>query len=181
MAPSLLAIEGRVGISTYPSSPALPKLLLARFDGVQQWLSFAMEGLGVAASVIAVVESSAKVASLCLQYSQGVRHAKDDIIRLRKQVIDLENVSASVTQLLDGPNGSQLKTSRQLQAALLDGRSQLQELHETLAPKSARKAMSRLGFKSLTWPFQSKDADKIMQEFRRCTQAVSLALAVDQT
>ena len=140
-----------------------------------------MEGLGVAASVIAVVELSAKVASLCLQYCKDVKHAKDDIIRLRKQVIDLENVSASVAQLLDGPNGPKLKASQHLRAAMLECRIQLEWLHNTLTPKTARQAMSRLGLPSLKWPFQRKETDKIVQGLGRCNQSMSLALQVDQT
>ena len=140
-----------------------------------------MEGLGVAASVIAVVELSAKVASLCLQYSKDVKHAKDDIIRLRKQVIDLENVSASVTGLLDGPNGPKLKSSQHLRAAMLECRSQLERLHEKLSPKKSRQAMSRLGFRSLQWPFQSKDNKAIVQDLGQCSHLITLALQVDQT
>ncbi|KAK3192426.1 hypothetical protein K4F52_001639 [Lecanicillium sp. MT-2017a] len=140
-----------------------------------------MEGLSVAASVIAVVELSAKVASLCLQYSKDVKHAKDNIVRLRLQVTDLGYASASVQQLLDGPNGSSLKASQQLLVAIRDGESQLQELHKTLCPRNARQALSRQGLRSLKWPFQSKDIEKIVQDLGRCTQTISLALQVDQT
>ncbi len=118
-----------------------------------------MEGLGVAASIIAVVDLSAKVASLCFQYSKDVKHAKDDIVRLRRQVTDLGHASASVERLLDGPNGARLKASQQLLVAIRDGRSQLQEVQETLRPQTASRAMSRLGLRSLKWPLQSKDIE----------------------
>jgi hypothetical protein len=41
-----------------------------------------MEGLGVAANVIAVIKLSAKVASVCLDYSRAVKHAAKDIDQL---------------------------------------------------------------------------------------------------
>jgi hypothetical protein len=41
-----------------------------------------MDGLSGAASIIAVVEISAKVVSLCVQYSVAVKDAKRDIERL---------------------------------------------------------------------------------------------------
>lgn len=52
-----------------------------------------MEGIGAAASIIAIVELSAKVASVILQYSKDVKNAGDDIHRLRKAVTDLKKMS----------------------------------------------------------------------------------------
>lgn len=140
-----------------------------------------MEGLGVAASVIAVVELSAKVASLCFQYSKDVKKAKDDIERLCGEVINLENAATSVHQLLSGPNSAKLKASQQLVIAIRDSQSQLQRLRENLRPKTTRQAISRLGLRALKWPFQSKDVEKIIQDLGRCTQTMILALQVDQT
>ena len=40
-----------------------------------------MDGLSAAASVLAVIEVSMKVASLCSQYSTAVKEAKNDILR----------------------------------------------------------------------------------------------------
>lgn len=140
-----------------------------------------MEGLGVAASIIAVVDLSAKIASLCLQYTKDVKHAKDDITRLCRQVIELGNTLHSVQQLLDSPDGARLKASRRLVVAIQDSRSLLRDLHATLCPKTARQATSRLGFRFLKWPFQSKDVDKIVQDLGQCMQIISLVLQVDQT
>ena len=41
-----------------------------------------MDDLSAAASVIAVIDISTKVASLCYQYSVAVKDAKEDIERL---------------------------------------------------------------------------------------------------
>ena len=41
-----------------------------------------MDGISGAASIIAVVDISAKIASLCFQYSVAVKNAKEDIKRL---------------------------------------------------------------------------------------------------
>jgi hypothetical protein len=51
-----------------------------------------MDGLSGAASVIAVVDISAKVASLCFQYSVAVKDVKADIERLLGKVKDVKNV-----------------------------------------------------------------------------------------
>lgn len=81
-----------------------------------------MEGLGVAANVIAVVELSTKVAFLCLEYSKGVTNAKDDIARLRGEVVGLRRVANSVDELLTN--------------IVQETQSQLQVLHERLRPKT---------------------------------------------
>jgi predicted phage tail protein len=66
----------------------------------------AMEGLGAAASAIAVIELAAKVADLCLQYTLAVKTAKQDIKRLQQQTHSFKKVAESAWKLLQGPNGA---------------------------------------------------------------------------
>ncbi|KAL7904007.1 hypothetical protein GGI35DRAFT_248894 [Trichoderma velutinum] len=140
-----------------------------------------MEGLGVATSILTVVELSAKVASLCLQYSKEVKHAKDDILRLRGQITDLGNASRAFQELIESSNSAKLKASQQLRVAIYSSQLQLQSLLENLRPRTAPQAMSRLGLRSLKWPFQSKDIEKIVQDLSQYTQTIFLALQLDQT
>ncbi|KAI9782331.1 MAG: hypothetical protein M1839_005204 [Geoglossum umbratile] len=140
-----------------------------------------MEGVGAAASVIAVVELSAKIASLCVQYSLAVKHAKTDIERLRGEVHSVTDLLQRVEQLLQRPDNTQLSASQKLRAALRDCFLQLTELKTKLDPGKTRKAMSNFGIRALKWPFQSKDVEKIIHDLERCKQTISLALQVDQT
>ncbi|RYP18641.1 hypothetical protein DL767_009786 [Monosporascus sp. MG133] len=113
------------------------------------------EGLGVAASAIAVIDLSAKVASLCLQYSKDVKHAKDDIIRIHEEVIRLKNTSTDVQNLVNSPRGAKLKTSQKLGDTLKDSQSQLERLEHELTPSKGRQAMKQFGFRALKWLFKS--------------------------
>ncbi|KAJ3494094.1 hypothetical protein NLG97_g4300 [Lecanicillium saksenae] len=140
-----------------------------------------MEALGAASSVIAVLDLSAKVAKLCFQYSKEVKDAKESISRLREQATELGNITTSLQTLLNGPNGHTLKSSQQLGGALNNGASQLERVHETLQPKSARQALSRLGLRSLKWPFERIETEKLVEGLRQTTQTISLALQIDQT
>lgn len=140
-----------------------------------------MEARGGVSSVIAVLDLSGKVAKLCLQYSNEVKDAKDCINSLREQATELGHVTTTLQQLLHGPNGAALKTSQQLGGALNNGVAQLERVHEALRPKSARKALSRLGLRSLTWPFEKKETDRLVEDLRKTTQTISLALQIDQT
>ena len=139
------------------------------------------EALGVASSVIAVVDLSAKVFSLCLQYSRGVKNAKGDIERLHKEVADFKTTAEQVQKLLKEPCGQQLEASQQLDSAINYGHATLEKLAQDLEPSTGRKAMSRFGIRALKWPFESKDIEGTIQSLARCRENVVLALSVDQT
>ncbi|ORY68637.1 uncharacterized protein BCR38DRAFT_482140 [Pseudomassariella vexata] len=116
------------------------------------------EGLGMAASAIAVIELSAKVASLCLQYSKNVKHAKDDIERIQSEVRSLKVAPYTQGQSLS-----------------------LKKLEEKLKPSDMRKVTKRFGLRALKWPFESRDAEKLVQDFATFTNNISHCLQVDQT
>jgi hypothetical protein len=139
------------------------------------------EALGIASSVIAVVELSAKVFSLCLQYSREVNNAKDDIEGLRKEVAAFQNITKELGALIDGPRGRELKASQHLVSAIEDGHSTLEKLEQRLRPSTGRKAMSRLGMRALKWPFESKEVKGTIEDLERCRGNISLALNIDQT
>ncbi|KAH6883823.1 hypothetical protein B0T10DRAFT_445692, partial [Thelonectria olida] len=140
-----------------------------------------MEGIGIAANVIAVVDLSANVLSLCFQYSREVKNAKDDIDRLRNEVENLKATSKRFQGLIDGPHGTKLQATQELHFAVKESRSRLEELEHSLRPSTSRKAMSRFGIRALKWPFQSRDIERTIELFARSRDAISLALQVDQT
>jgi hypothetical protein len=51
-----------------------------------------MDGLSGAASVIAVIDISAKIVSLCFRYSMAVKDAKDDIKRVQRKLSDITHI-----------------------------------------------------------------------------------------
>ncbi|KAJ3469714.1 hypothetical protein MRS44_003779 [Fusarium solani] len=138
----------------------------------------ALEGLGIAANVFAVVDMSAKVIGWCAQYAQDVSHAKEDKKRLSEEVTRLNLASVNVRELLRGPHGSRLKASQALFLATVHGQSQLRHIETRLAGQRGQNTTS---FKALKWPFQSKDLQLILQDLQRCTKAIYSALEADQT
>ncbi|KAK4203865.1 hypothetical protein QBC40DRAFT_274057 [Triangularia verruculosa] len=144
-----------------------------------------MEGLGAAASVIAVVELAAKVGSLCLEYSSAVKNARSDIERLRKHTESLKTTAEGAHKLLQGLHGARLETSQKLRKALANLYSQLCEIVTTLEKKLStgrrEKAMRRLGLRALKWPFESKDVEKIIADLQRDQDSFTAALQIDQT
>jgi len=140
-----------------------------------------MDHLSVAASVIAVIEISAKVTTLCTEYISAVRHAETDIVRLRNLAENLNGLFKELNALLDSPLGPKLEASQRLRRAVLDSSQRLKELKSKLEPGRGRKAMSRFGIRALGWPFMKKDVNTIIQELTHCKENISLAMQIDQT
>lgn len=92
-----------------------------------------MDDLSGAASVIAVIDISTKIASLCFQYSVAVKDAKKDIDRIGSKVTDLKGVLGEVKQLLDRGD-RRLSTAQKLAISLKDCLLRLEELKTQLDP-----------------------------------------------
>ncbi|KAF2737776.1 hypothetical protein EJ04DRAFT_487350 [Polyplosphaeria fusca] len=143
-----------------------------------------MDGLSGAASVIAVIDISAKVASLCLQYSVEVKHAKSDIERLHRKVNDTKIILEKLQQLLDKQGKTQLPTTNTLLDPLQRCSRELKKLEATLQaklePSGHHKAMQRIGLRALKWPLTSKEVEKTVQNLEKYGHTFSLSLQVDQ-
>jgi hypothetical protein len=137
-----------------------------------------MDGLSGAASVIAVIDMSAKITALCFQYSIAVKDAKNDIERIKKKVGDIKRVLEGIKKLLDGPHQTRLSTTHDLFLSL---EQCLQELGGLKFELESGKAMSRFGARALKWPFTSKRVEKIVSSLEGHEHTFTLALQVDQT
>jgi hypothetical protein len=140
-----------------------------------------MDGLSGAASVIAVIDMSAKITALCFQYSIALKNAKNDIERIEKKVGDIKRVLESIKELFDGPHKARLSTTHGLLKSLKQCLRELQKLNEELEPGKTRKTMSRFGVRALKWPFTSKQVERIISSMEGYEQTFTLALQVDQT
>ncbi|KAI9771033.1 MAG: hypothetical protein M1839_002969 [Geoglossum umbratile] len=139
-----------------------------------------MDGLSGAASIIAVIDISAKISSLCFQYSVAVKDAKKDVERVQRKVTDIKAVFEKIKQLLDGRDRARFSTIHELTDSLKECVGELEELKAELEPGKTRKAMSRFGVRALKWPFTSKQVEKIVSGLERYEQTFALALQVDQ-
>ncbi|KPA40104.1 kinesin light chain 3 [Fusarium langsethiae] len=125
-----------------------------------------MEGLGVAANIIAVVELSAKVATLCFQYSKDVSSARADIERLRNQVEHLGTTLRATQRLVEENKGLSLHTSQGLTGSFRSCITDLERLEKKLDPNP---------------PFNSKEVDQLLAGLDRHEKTILLGLQVDQT
>src|SRR5579862_897159 len=120
-----------------------------------------MAGIGEAASVIAVIQISQQVLSLCWKYYSGAKGARTDMGRLCDEVTALSRVLERVQELmLDGPKAARLPASSALVGQIEQCSLELKDLINRLDPGQGRKAMNRLGLRALKWPFTVEDVDK---------------------
>jgi chromosome segregation ATPase len=140
-----------------------------------------MAGIGEAASFIAVINLSAKVASLCFEYSREVAGAKDDIKSLQEELNNLQNILEQLKSLLSQPDGVKLASSPELKPAFTAIEEQLQELDKKLDSGKSRNPLKRYGMRALKWPLESKSVEKIVTRLERHKSAISLALQTNQT
>lgn len=139
----------------------------------------AMDGLSVAASVIAVVDASVKVASLCSQYYKSVKKAKEDIARLQETVENLQTALEDIKKLLEGQYASKLETSQKVKNALNNCFSDLKNLERELEGGISGTHMRFWDTRALKWPFKSKEVDKIIQGLERNEKSISRAMDID--
>jgi hypothetical protein len=140
-----------------------------------------MAEIGLAASVIAVIDLSAKVALWCSEYYAKVKNAKDDIERLQGETQKLKETLKHVQSLCDSPNGAKLQASKDLCDGAKDCETYLTQLDTKLAPRTAQKVMSRCGIHALRWPFTSNEVDGIIKKLDKCRDNISFNLQVNQT
>ena len=138
-----------------------------------------MESLGAAASVIAVIQISAKIFDLCQTYYLGVKDARKDIRRLRDEVTSLHDVLAYVAELADAPGSDNLSILRLLNQP--DGPIQQCQTELTALAGKLETGQEKDKLRSLKWPFSSKDVAKAIAAVERSKSTFHFALTADQT
>ncbi|OCL13744.1 hypothetical protein AOQ84DRAFT_412421 [Glonium stellatum] len=134
------------------------------------------------ASVIAVVQISGQIFQLCQTYYSEVQDAKNDIQRLRNEVIALRGISSSVNDLIDteGKKPSALEFLDRNHGLLQNYHSELDKLARTLEKATGNDTMKNFGMKALKWPLDTKEVDNAVEIIEKCKTTFSQALGCDQ-
>ncbi|EPS45697.1 hypothetical protein H072_309 [Dactylellina haptotyla CBS 200.50] len=138
--------------------------------------------MDIAAAIVAFVDVSAKVISLCSEYAKGVKNATKEITHLQGKVEGLGKVLKDVQEQLDGDHGEALKTSQKLKGSILDCYYQIKSVQEKLGSKAGHKiSWSFRWGRSLKWPFERGEVDRIVANLEKYKADISFALQIDQT
>ena len=142
-----------------------------------------MDPLGAAASVIAVIQISAKVFDICRKYYMEVKDARKDIQALRDEMISLQDVLINVADLADAPGSENLAVLQLLEKA--DGPiQQCDDYLNVLLVKlegGRKEKMRQFGLRALKWPFSNQEVMNIIVMIERYKGTFNLTLNTDQT
>ena len=140
-----------------------------------------MDGVSAAASLVALIEISVKVVSLCAEYYAAVKHAKTDIDRFCSELKAFIKVLENLEKLARDRGSTKLLTSQSLNEDFQQCKLHLKYLQKKVDPGKSRKTISRYGIRALKWPFERKELDKDIGILERHKSTFNAALNVDQT
>ena len=149
-----------------------------------------MDGVSAAASVIAALQISGQVYSLCRTYFLGVKEARRDIQRLQEELSSLDKVLSKVVDLADVPNPNELDQPNPNELEIFDllnqaegpvqqCQAQLTDIIARLTPGQGKEKMKHFGLRALKWPFSSKEVDSCLLILGRHKATFELALTAD--
>lgn len=141
-----------------------------------------MDGLSGAASVIAIIDISAKIFELCQTYVMAVKGARKDIQRLRDGVTSLQDVMTDVKDLEEDPSSSKRSVFSHLNqhnGPVQQCERDLRRLIAQLEVGDGENKMRQIGLRALKWPFSAKDIDKRLQIINDHKATFNLALTSD--
>lgn len=139
-------------------------------------------GVGLAASVIGIIQVTGAVLTLAHGYIGGVRSASGDIEELKKA---LENFSQVLRDLEEHVRKNpQLKTLTKFNCEngpLEQCSSDLNNLHSKLARPEKNRLAEFIHLKNLKWPLKKGEISEFLLRLERYKSLFILALGFDQT
>ncbi|KAL2817161.1 hypothetical protein BJX63DRAFT_419722 [Aspergillus granulosus] len=143
-----------------------------------------MEPLSCAASVMAIIQLTGSIATICGGYIKEAKDAREEITSLQQGVTNLLGTFKKLEELVHSQDGKKLSTSEILVNEVTRCESVLTLVRKKIDPENTRKstkAMRRLGLRALKWPLKRAEIESIIQDLERFKSSFIFALQVDQT
>lgn len=135
-----------------------------------------MDGLGAAASIIAVLQIAQSIGSALKDYYEDVRDAREDIRKLYDSVRSLE-IILSTAQDIVRREGHLLNSAlfTNTSGPLKQSKLELEKLRDDLKPRThfAKKVQS------LTWSFKKKDIEKTVIAIDRHKSNLTVGIGIE--
>lgn len=138
--------------------------------------------LSMAASIIAVIQITGSVVSLCYDYRSGAQNASKEMKQLTDEVISLRDVLEAILKLVDEGSTenfhlSTLKLLTQTDGPLSKCKTEMKLLEAELKPAMGIRAVAR----TLKWPFARGEVERKVERLNRLKGSLTLALVTDHT
>ena len=141
-----------------------------------------MDPLSITGTLIAVLQVTSAVISICYDYRQGVKNSSREVIQLSDELNSLKDVLDALLHLVEksaSTNPARLSTFELLAKSdgpLLTCQSELERLKAELEPETGWRAVR----KSLVWPLKDGEMRKSLGSLERLKSTMQLALSADQ-
>ena len=140
-----------------------------------------MDPLSLTGTLIAVIQISSKIVSLCYEYQASLRSANAQISHIRNEITGVRDVVERLLRIAEADNASYalpaLQAAAGPDAPLKCCLSELKVIELSLDSSRSKNATSRL----LSWPFKESEIRKSIDVLARIKSTLQLALAADQT
>lgn len=141
-----------------------------------------MDPLSATGTLIAVLQISSALISICYEYRQGTKNSSRDIVLISDELNSLKDVLEALLKLVENSNHettARLSTFELLvkeDGPLVACKTELERLQRELEPeKGWRKVRARL-----IWPLKEGEVRKALGGLERLKGTMQLALSADQ-
>lgn len=141
-----------------------------------------MEPISLAGTLIAVLQITSSVISVCYNYRQGSKNASQEAIRISHELNSLKDVLESLLGFVEKsePNDASRMSTLELLAkpdgSLFACQTELEKLKMKLDPGVGWRAVG----KALAWPLKEDQTQKALSSLERLKSTMQLALSADQ-
>ena len=142
-----------------------------------------MDPLSGIASVIAVIQLTTAIVSICYGYRRTTKHASRDIKHITEELDSLGDVLKRLLLLLESEEAegtTQLQTLSLLEEPLKQCHIELEALKTNLLSGASDGFMRAIG-QVLIWPLKEGDIKKSINRLEKFKALLGLALTVDHT
>ncbi|KAF8532006.1 hypothetical protein JB92DRAFT_2781150, partial [Gautieria morchelliformis] len=133
--------------------------------------------LGLAASIIAVLQLTGASISACYSYGSRVKNASRDKKRIIDQLFGLQKVLETIRGLVEDDEAAASARLPALNELLLRCRGELASLNTTLGRDLGRKGRMQ----ALVWPLKESEVHKTLAKLGKLQDLLTTTMDVDQT
>jgi hypothetical protein len=140
-----------------------------------------VDPIGLVGTLIAVVQISSKVVSICYEYRSSVKNAPRELSLILDEVTSVRDIVERLVKIVDADERScilpSLQSMNQPEAPLQKCLAELTALKQCLKPAKGLKAKGW----ALVWPLKETDAQKRLAAIARIKATLQLAISADNT
>ncbi|KAH8817231.1 hypothetical protein F5884DRAFT_778825 [Xylogone sp. PMI_703] len=142
-----------------------------------------MDPLSVTGTLIAVLQITGAVISICYDYRQGAKNASREVIQISDELNSLKDVLDALLRMVEKDESSDATTLATFElltkpnGPLAACQTELEILKAKLEPEKGWRAVRQ----SLAWPLKEGEMRKTLSSLERMKSTMLLALSADQT